>query len=95
MALSKDDKRALKNKWKAQQKSKEYILSRKQAEKLFYFVEAQLDKYNCDHTRKYTEQWLNKNLPSEKIPDVLDEMKDMGGYCDCEVIMNCYEKYFD
>lgn len=33
-------------------------------------------------------------LPEEeKIESVIAEMKEMGGYCDCEVLMNCYEKY--
>ena len=24
---------------------------------------------------------------------ILSELEDMGGYCDCEVVMNCYEDY--
>lgn len=24
---------------------------------------------------------------------VLTELEDMGGYCDCEVLANCYEDY--
>lgn len=29
----------------------------------------------------------------EKIESVIAEMTEMGGYCNCEVLMNCYEKY--
>ncbi len=29
----------------------------------------------------------------EKIESVITEMKEMGGYCDCEVLLNCYEKF--
>lgn len=29
----------------------------------------------------------------EKVKSVIAEMKEMWGYCDCEVLLNCYEKY--
>lgn len=29
----------------------------------------------------------------EKIESVIAEMKEMSDYCDCEVLLNCYEKY--
>ena len=45
------------------------------------------------HTLFYTEQWLKDNLSKEKVKSVIAEMKEMGGYCDCEVLLNCYEKY--
>ncbi len=32
-------------------------------------------------------------MPEEKRAAVLAEIREMGGYCDCEVLMNCYEKY--
>lgn len=33
------------------------------------------------------------NIPQEQHEAVLAEIEEMGGYCDCEVLMNCYEEY--
>ncbi|MCI8692201.1 MAG: DUF2695 domain-containing protein [Lachnospiraceae bacterium] len=90
--LSKEEKKALMKKWKAAQ-NKKYILSKTKIQKLFCYLEAQLEHTPCNHTLRYTEQWLKDNLPREKVCGVIAEIKEMGGYCDCEVLMNCYEKY--
>ena len=90
--LSKDEKKALMNKWKDGQ-NKKYILSKTKTQKMFRFVETQLEDIPCNHTLCYTEQWLKDNLSEEKVKSVITEMKEMGGYCDCEVLLNCYEKY--
>lgn len=70
-----------------------YILSLAQAASLFEYVESKLDETGCDHSRRYTKQWLSMNIPQEQHEAVLAEIEDMGGYCDCEVLMNCYEEY--
>lgn len=90
--LSKEEKKALMNKWKAAQ-NKKYILSKAKTQKLFHYLEIQLENTPCDHTLCHTEQWLKENLPPEKIHGVIAEMKEMGGFCDCEILLNCYEKY--
>ena len=90
--LSKDEKKALMNKWKDGQ-NKKYILSKTKTQKMFRFLETQLEDIPCNHTLCYTEQWLKDNLSEEKVKSVITEMKEMGGYCDCEVLLNCYEKY--
>lgn len=90
--LSKEEKKALLRQWKAEQ-NKKYVLSKTRVQKLFRFLEKQLEATSCDHTLKHTEQWLNKNLPPEKTANALTEMQEMGGYCDCEVLANCYERY--
>lgn len=90
--MSKEEKKALMKKWKAAQ-NKKYILSKARAQKLFRYLETELENTPCNHTLCYTEQWLKDNLPQEKIDSVIIEMKEMGGYCDCEVLLNCYEKY--
>lgn len=90
--LSKEEKKALVKKWKATQKKK-YILSKIKAQKLFRYLEAQLEATPCDNTLHFTEQWLEDNIPQEKIENIITEIKDMGGYCDCEVLFNCYDKY--
>lgn len=90
--LSKEEKKALMKKWKDSQ-SKKYILSKTKTQKLFRYLETQLRNTPCNHKLCYTEQWLKDNLPEEKVKSVIAEMKEMGGYCDCEVLLNCYEKY--
>ncbi len=53
-----------------------------------------LEKVECDHTLKNTENWLKKNIDDEeKCNQIRQEIKDDGGYCDCEVLCNCYEEY--
>ena len=90
--LSKEEKKALLKKWKAAQ-NKKYILSKTKERSLFRYLEVQLLKTACDNTLHFTEQWLENNLPPEKIESVIAEIHEMGGYCDCEVLLNCYEKY--
>ncbi len=90
--LSKEEKNTLKKAWKAAQ-SKNYILTEENVQKLFEYLEEQLDNSCCNHTLRHTEQWLKENISQEMIESVITEITDMGGYCDCEVLLNCYEDY--
>ena len=90
--LLKAEKKALIKTWKSSQK-KEYILSEDDAQTLFEYLEEQLDDSGCDHTLRHTERWLRENISQERIEGAVEEIKDMGGYCDCEVLLNCYEDY--
>lgn len=90
--LSKEEKKELMKKWKAQQNRK-CILSRARVKKLFDFLEKKLEEESCDETLRFTREWLSANIPLEKQEAALAEMADMGGYCDCEVLANCYEQY--
>ena len=71
----------------------DYILSEENVQKLFAYLENQLDACGCDHTLRCTEQWLKDNISAELHKRVIAEIMDMGGYCDCEVLLNCYEDY--
>lgn len=71
-----------------------FLLTRAQVEELFEYVEVRVDERGCDHSRTHTRTWLLNHVP-EKVEEVLAEIAEMGGYCDCEVLMNCYEDYFD
>ena len=90
--LSKDAKNTLKKAWKVAQ-SKDYILAEENVQELFEYLEEQLDNTGCDHTLCHTEQWLKDHIAKEMIESVIKEITDMGGYCDCEVLLNCYEDY--
>ena len=90
--LSRADKKALAKAWKETQR-KDYLLTEDNVQELFEYLEEQLDNSCCDHTRRYTEQWLKDNIAQELIESVIAEITEMGGYCDCEVLLNCYEDY--
>ena len=90
--LSKQEKKAKMKMWKATQ-NKDYMLTQENVQELFAHLEEQLDHSCCDHTLRYTKQWLKDNIPQEMIESIVAEMTDMGGYCDCEVLFNCYESY--
>ena len=91
-SLSKAEKNALKKECKAAQR-KDYILTEENVQELFEYLEEQLDNTGCDHTLSHTEQWLKDNISQAMIESVTAEITDMGGYCDCEVLLNCYEDY--
>lgn len=90
--MTKEEKKALMQQWKKQQ-NKKYVLSKTRATKLFHFLDKQLEEQACDNTLHFTRQWLSENVPQEKHNAILSEIEEMGGHCDCEVLMNCYEKY--
>ncbi len=92
--MSKEDKKALLRQWKAKQ-NKKYILKKAEAKSLFNHLRKNLAKSECDHTLRFAMQWLVKKYGDDeaKIAEVVQEFKDDGGFCDCEVLLNCYERY--
>lgn len=90
--MNKDRKKELLAQWKESQK-RTYLLSKDQAEDLLSFVDEQVGEHDCDHTLRFTKQWLDENIPPEQHAAVLEELASMGGNCDCEVMYNCYEDY--
>lgn len=89
--LSKEERKAMMKKWRATQEKK-YILSKAQVQKCFAFLEKELEQEPCDHTMRRTERWIRDNCEGA-AEGIIREMREMGGYCDCEVLMNCYESY--
>ena len=90
--LSKQKKKELMRKWKAEQ-SKKYILNKTSVRKLFAFLKKELSTEPCDHSLKKTETWIDAHCPPEKKESIIREITEMGGFCDCEVLLNCYERY--
>ncbi len=87
-----DRSKMMKMEYKSQQK-KDHILSAAQAAALFEFVEIRLEDNGCNHTHRFTQEWLDANVDFMQHDAILNELEDMGGYCDCEVLLNCYEDY--
>ena len=48
---------------------------------------------DCDGTFKYTKQWLEKNVSAEQHEAIIEEIQHDGGFCDCEVVINCYQDF--
>lgn len=87
-----DRSKMMKMEYKAQQK-REHLLTANEAASLFEYVELHLQYHTCKHNHRFTMQWLEQNVDFMKHEAILNELEDMGGYCDCEVLLNCYEDY--
>lgn len=87
-----DRSRMMKMEHKAQQKQT-HILTANEAAALFQYVEIRIQDEGCNHSLRFTQEWLDGNIDFMKHDAILSELEDMGGYCDCEVLMNCYEDY--
>jgi len=93
MNLTKEEKKALLRAYKEKQ-NKQYLLKKRDAKSLFSYIAKQLHECSCDHTLRHAEAWLTKKYEDEAFrQQVLAELRDDGGFCDCEVLMNCYEGY--
>ena len=93
MKLSKEEKKALLKAYNEKQ-NKKYLLSKRDVKSLFSYLSKQLSTNECDHTLKHTCAWLAKKFEDESTrQQVLNEIQEEGGYCDCEVLLNCYERY--
>ena len=90
--LSKAKKKELSKAWQEAQ-CRDYLLTEENVQELFEYLEEQLDNTGCDHTLHHTERWLKNNISQDTIQKAITEITDMGGYCDCEVLLNCYEDY--
>lgn len=69
------------------------VLNRQQVADMFTYIEIRLSSDGCDHTPRFAKIWLQEHLPEDQVEPALEEMLDMGGGCDCEIVMNCYEDY--
>ncbi|EJS05244.1 DUF2695 domain-containing protein [Bacillus mycoides] len=63
-------------------------LSTEQLESLEAHLEESMKSYGCDHSLKHTKEWLVYHVSKAKSRDVIRAMRNRGGFCDCEVIMN-------
>ena len=68
-------------------------LKKEEAESLMLYVDGCIAEDGCDHTTRFAEKWLNEHISPDRHEKIRAEIEDMGGYCDCEVVCNCYEEY--
>ena len=96
--MSKEEKERRKQILEAlrQKQKKEFELGlptdRDTFEKLFDYLNDQLEEIDCDDTSKLTRKFLEKNN-IENIEEVLKWLSENGGYCDCEILANVEEKF--
>ncbi len=58
---------------------------------LFDYLDEKSEEEKCDHSLKFTKEFCEENdLNFEKIASWL---REHGGYCDCEVIMNVVDQF--
>ena len=91
-SLSKEEKRAMKKQWEEDQRE-EFLLSKEHVPELFAYLEEALNTDPCNHSLEKTTKWIFDHFEDEQRSRIIHEIQEMGGYCDCEVLMNCYEKY--
>ena len=87
-----DRSRMMKMQYKTQQRVT-HILIEDQAASLLQYVELKLQYHVCKHNHRFTQEWLEQNISFMQHDAILNELENMGGYCDCEVVLNCYEDY--
>ncbi len=87
-----DRSKMMKMEFKRQQKV-DHLLTANQAAALFDYLEVRIQEEGCNHSRRFTQAWLDENINFMQHDAILTELDDMGGYCDCEVLLNCYEDY--
>ena len=87
-----DRSKMMKMEYKAKQKI-DHILSADEAASLLQYLELKLQYHTCKHDHPYPLEWLEQHVDFMQHEAILTELEDMGGYCDCEVVLNCYEDY--
>ena len=97
--MTKNQKKEALRAWRQKEK-KSYCLEQEEVEELFEYLEEALQAEECDHSlissfmQENCEMIEDDEFISEIEKDsVRREIKEDGGYCDCEVLCNCYEEY--
>jgi hypothetical protein len=62
-----------------------------QLQSMFRAVEAQIGEHGCDHSHRFTSEWLAEN--QQPVEKVVGWLEAHGGYCDCEVAANAYDHW--
>ncbi|MBN8253617.1 DUF2695 domain-containing protein [Priestia flexa] len=66
-------------------------MSSRQLELLKVYLENQIEFQGCDHTLTLTKKWLSENVSRNKQSKITKALRNQGGFCDCEVLLNVME----
>ena len=58
---------------------------------LFASVEDDVETIGCDHSMRFTEEWIAQGKQSRE--PLIAWLKENGGYCDCEVVANARDHW--
>lgn len=58
--------------------------SKEQFDSLFDFIEGKLNTITCDHTSRFTMQYVMQK--GMNFPKVSGWLSQQGGYCDCKIL---------
>jgi glutamate/tyrosine decarboxylase-like PLP-dependent enzyme len=93
MMDEKQRKKELKKQWQLEQQKKfeeSLPISREQFAQLFDRLDEYLEKQGCNHTNILTVNILDDMRVTNK-EEVIEWLREHGGYCDCEVLWNVEE----
>ncbi len=94
--LNKQRKKAMLQQWRSQQRAAaraKLRLADEQMQALFDMLNAALFAQACDHTLRLVQQWADEHAVDFEA--LAAWCRDNGGYCDCEVLFNCEERWQD
>lgn len=80
--------------WKKQERELArfaFPLTETELHSMFSAVESQVERNGCDHSQRFTMQWLSENERDAR--KVIAWLEEHGGYCDCEVSANAYDHW--
>ena len=63
-------------------------LSGEQLVSLRAFLEPRLESAACDHSTRYTKEWILASGAASRSKAILRSLERRGGFCDCEVLHN-------
>jgi Protein of unknown function (DUF2695) len=55
------------------------------------FLLRMISEFGCDGTHRWTIRWRSLRAPLAR--SLLDKLKELGGCCDCEVLLNVFPQY--
>lgn len=84
------------DRWKSEQRaaaSKKLPLPNAELRSLFDYLDAELPVRGCDHSHRICLDWISqRSAPPEEL---LNWLRENGGYCDCEALANAEPNWKD
>ena len=90
------NQKELKKQWKARERAEarsRFPLPDDELATFFAHVERRCQRDGCDHTRRFTDEWLAAR--GFRTEAVIAWLEEHGGFCDCEVANNVVDHWAD
>ena len=76
-----------------EQRDNSILLHKPSLIRLIKHLGTRLETEQCDHTFRFTEEWLQDNPNSDIRDDILQNFRENGMECDCQVLYKSYDKF--